>query len=333
MAAEFFQSGIKRRPRSFCGKILLFFLTSAVLVSGCSSGNSTLASDTKTSKSTGSDEKVPDRDNTPQILSPEASGSNVSGNDLVTMDLSNVSKGYMMLTYNGSNEKVKFQVQGPDDVTCTYLVEARGAAVTYPLTGGDGSYTFTLYESADLSQDLYAVAYTESADVSLEDEFLPYLTPNVYVDYDSGSKAVSKGSSLSEGCKSDLDAVQNIYCFVIENIKYDEKKAENIAYGYIPDVDKTLSSKKGICFDYAALMAAMLRTQRIPTKLEVGYSGEVYHAWISCYLKEAGWVDNVIEFDGKSWSLMDPTLASNNKKDSVKKYVGDGSHYTVKYTY
>ena len=80
-------------------------------------------------------------------------------------------------------------------------------------------------------------------------------------------------------------------------------------------------------------MTAMLRTQRIPTRLEVGYSGEIYHAWISCYLTEKGWVDNVIEFDGKNWSLMDPTLASNNGKGSVKKYVGDGSNYTVKYTY
>ena len=59
-------------------------------------------------------------------------------------------------------------------------------------------------------------------------------------------------------------------------------------------------------------MSAMLRSQRIPTKLEVGYSGDVYHAWISCYVDEIGWVDNIIEFDGKNWSIMDPTLAANN---------------------
>ena len=49
--------------------------------------------------------------------------------------------------------------------------------------------------------------------------------------------------------------------------------------------------EKGICFDYAALMTAMLRSQGIPTKLEIGYSGEVYHAWISTYIDEIGWVD------------------------------------------
>lgn len=54
----------------------------------------------------------------------------------------------------------------------------------------------------------------------------------------------------------------------------------------------------------------MLRSQGIPTKLEVGYVGEVYHAWISCYVDETGWVDNIIEFDGKDWSLLDPSLGA-----------------------
>ena len=94
-----------------------------------------------------------------------------------------------------------------------------------------------------------------------------------------------------------------------------------------------MASKKGICFDYASLMAAMLRSQGIPTKLEVGYSGQAYHAWISVYLQETGWVDGIISFDGKDWTLMDPTLAAGNDRASVKKYIGDGSHYTVKYTY
>ena len=98
-------------------------------------------------------------------------------------------------------------------------------------------------------------------------------------------------------------------------------------------MDETLKSGKGICFDYAALMSAMLRSQRIPVRLEVGYVGEIYHAWISCYIEDVGWVDDIIEFDGKNWSLMDPTLAANNDKDSTKEYIGDKSRYIVKYSY
>lgn len=80
-------------------------------------------------------------------------------------------------------------------------------------------------------------------------------------------------------------------------------------------------------------MAAMLRSQSIPTKLVIGYSGNAYHAWTSVYVAEIGWIDNVIEFDGTNWSLIDPTLAANNSAASVKKYIGDGSNYTVKYSY
>jgi hypothetical protein len=77
----------------------------------------------------------------------------------------------------------------------------------------------------------------------------------------------------------------------------------------------------------------MLRSQGLPTKLEVGYSGEAYHAWISVWTKETGWIDNVIRFDGNKWTLIDPTLAANNSKQSVRKYIGDGSHYTLKFVY
>ena len=44
-------------------------------------------------------------------------------------------------------------------------------------------------------------------------------------------------------------------------------------------------------------------------------------------------VDNIIEFDGKNWSIMDPTLAANNSASDVKKYVGNGKNYVTKYTY
>ena len=50
-------------------------------------------------------------------------------------------------------------------------------------------------------------------------------------------------------------------------------------------------------------------------------------------MDDQGWVDTVIQFDGKVWTLMDPTLAANNDAEDVKKYVGDGSNYIVKYTY
>ena len=84
------------------------------------------------------------------------------------------------------------------------------------------------------------------------------------------SACVRKGEALSSGCASDLDVVSSVYSFVTKNIAYDNAKAATVQSGYAPFPDNTLASGKGICFDYASLMTAMLRSQQIPTRLEVG---------------------------------------------------------------
>ena len=273
----------------------------------------------------------PPRDSTPKVLTPSADGVTVYQNDFASIDASNTSQGYVMVKYNGANEKVKLQITCPDQSCYAYLISDRGAYDTFPLTAGNGSYALQVLEN--VAGDTYTVSLAQSINVSIEDEFLPFLYPNQYVNFHTDSKAVSKGSDLAKDTYSDLDVVQNIYNYVIKNISYDTEKAQNVSYGYVPDVDDTLSSKKGICFDYAALMTSMLRSQNIPTKLEVGYSGDAYHAWISTYIDDKGWVDDIIQFDGDTWQIMDPTLAATNDSAAVKKYVGDGSHYVVKYTY
>ena len=91
--------------------------------------------------------------------------------------------------------------------------------------------------------------------------------------------------------------------------------------------------RKASAFDYASLMAALHALPVHSDETGSRLFRRSYHAWISVYLTESGWVDNIIEFDGKDWVLMDPTLAANNSSKAVAKYIGDGSKYTVKYSY
>lgn len=235
-----------------------------------------------------------------------------------------------MVRYQGDADKSRIQVTTPDGTLYSYCL-VPGDYETFPLSGGDGSYQIDVYEHA--YDNKYALSFSQTISVSLSDEFKPFLYPNQYVWFTQDSEAVTYGRELSQKSADDLDYVEQVYNYVIQNISYDTDFAEDIPTDYIPDIDVTMQTRKGICFDYASLMSALLRSQGIPTKLVVGYSGTTYHAWISVYLDEAGWVDNIIEFDGKDWSLMDPTLAANNDEDSVKKYVGDGSNYIVKYSY
>lgn len=275
-------------------------------------------------------EKEP-RDYTPTVLTPEASGTSLWQTENVVVDISNASSGYFMVKYTGTVPKVRVQTVTPDGTKNQPLLTVDGNYHTFPFSGGNGTYQINILENT--TGDKYAILLSETIEVTLENEFSPFLYPNQYVDFTEGNQTVEKGAELANGTYSDLEVIQNIYTYVTKNITYDEQKATEVVDGYLPVVDETLASGTGICFDYAALMASMMRTQRIPTKLEIGYSGEVKHAWISAYVDEIGWVDDIIQFDGSSWTLMDPTLASNNSRKSVGKYIGDGKNYTLQYSY
>lgn len=261
---------------------------------------------------------------------PEASGSVTYESGGISIDASNTSQGYFMVKYSGSAPKIKIQVTGTDGAIYMYTSH-KGDWETFPLTTGSGRYRVDVLEN--VTGDMYTLSCSEALDVSIEDEFGPFLMPNQYVWYEAGMESMDLAVKLSEKSSDDLNFVENVYEYVIKNVDYDYDKASNVPVDYVPSIDETLDSGKGICFDYASLMASMLRSQGVPTKLVVGYSGSAYHAWISVYTEETGWVDDIIEFDGKNWSLMDPTLASSNDGAAVGQYIGDGSNYTVKYNY
>ena len=264
------------------------------------------------------------------FLLPEASGLITYGDDIAAIDVSHTEEGYFMARYTGTASKAKLQVTAPTGVVYTYTLYS-DSYETFPLSGGNGDYHIDILEQA--YDDMYALVFSHDLSVTVSDSFKPFLYPNQYTWYTEDSDTVQLGIRLSEQSTGDLDYVEQVYEYIIQNISYDTALATHTPIDYIPDIDGTLTKGTGICFDYAALMTALLRSQGVPTRLEVGYSGTAYHAWISVYLEEIGWVDDIIRFDGKSWSLMDPTLAANNTSQATGEYIGDGSNYIVKYSY
>lgn len=274
-------------------------------------------------------ETKPARPNAPVLHLPEASGTATLGTEPLAFDISHADQGYVMAQYTGASAKANIQITGPDGITYKYFITPADGLVTMPLTGGSGTYTFDTYEN--IVDNQYSVLGKETADIQISDELLPYLYPNQYVDFDAGTKAVAKASEVVAGAQSDLDAVSKVYHYVVENVTYDKAFAETNPKGYIPTVDTTLETGTGICLDYAALTCCMLRSQNIPARLEIGYAGKIYHAWISVYTEETGWIDKLIEFSG-DWTRMDPTFASgNNSSDAILKYIGDGTNYNLQY--
>lgn len=326
---------IMKKQRFLQQTIAILLCTCLFTLSACSSNEDATGMDDFGSSNTSTPAATAQaggRTTATDVLMPDAPGTTVLSNEVVSLDASNTADGYFTLTYSGSADKVQIQITYPDGTVYPYPLNL-GAPRVFPLTGGDGSYKIDVLEH--VSDNMYSIGFSDTISVTLTDEFRPFLYPNQYVEYTAASATTELGKTLSNQAADDLGYVANVYHYVIDNVTYDEELASNIGTNYIPDPNATLSSKKGICFDYASLMSALLRSQKVPTKLVVGYSGTAYHAWISVYISEIGWVDNIIEFNGTSWSLMDPTLAANkaNSSSAVKEYVGDGSNYTVKYNY
>ena len=170
---------------------------------------------------------------------------------------------------------------------------------TFDLHGGNevfplvaSSGSYTVTVFENVEGTQYATVLSQVISVSITDEFGPYLYPNQYVNFTADSLAVKEGSSLAYYCSSDTEVVESVYNYIISNFKYDYDKAKNV---------------------------------------KIGYAGEEYHAWISTYIKDKGWINGIIEFDGTSWNMLDPTFASTS--DSPKKFIAQKSDYITKYVY
>lgn len=267
----------------------------------------------------------------PTQVTVEASGVLVKSSEKVVIDYSNTKDGYVMVCYQvPSDKKLKAQVQGPSTTYTYNLTPEKWAA--FPLSDENGDYKITVFQNTTGSK--YATVLSVTISVQMTDEFAPFLRSNQYVDFDAAPNAVAKAAVLTAGITDPLKKVEKVYDFVVGSLTYDTELAATVKSGYLPELDTVLEKRKGICFDYAALMTGMLRSQGVPTKLVVGYAGTVYHAWISVWSETDGWVDGVIWFDGDSWQRMDPTFASSGGNNpNIMDYIGNGSNYTPKYFY
>lgn len=244
------------------------------------------------------------------------------------VDLSAASQGYIAVRVKSGN-RLKFQIIN-DDETYTYDLPSNGRVTVFPVNMGDGTYRFRLMRQVEGSK--YTEAWSDSKSVTLADEYVPYLRPNQMSQYNDKSNCVSEAYKVTKSCKNDLETAGAIYEYLAKTITYDYDKAETVKSGYLPDPDSTLRSKKGICFDYASLAAAMMRSQGIPCQVITGYLGadELYHAWNRFYLKNKGWLTVEIPADAKSWKRVDITAAAAGSKP---KDLEDDQQYTTRYIY
>ena len=231
-----------------------------------------------------------------------SSGTTALKNNGCEIDTSKASSGTIRVRQNGSTTKVKVLVYfNGSSKYYQYTIPTNNTWTSIPLQSGSGTYKVRFMKQ--VSGTSYTQMYSVTFQVGMQNANSAYLNPSQYVVYNSGSACVTKAKSLVAGAGSDAQKVSRIYSYIVNNISYDYDKMNNLPSGYLPNPDSTLSSRKGICFDYAALMAAMLRSQGVPCKLVIGNADGAYHAW------------NMVYVNG-SWQLYDATYGAAGQRAS-----------------
>ena len=246
------------------------------------------------------------------------------------VDFGNASRGYILAWYSGTT-RAKVQVIKLDGDEAgrawVYDVDYPDISEVLPLQGGSGQYK--VYVAEHLEGDMYSPILTLEFDVVIEDHLLPFLYATKFSMFTSDSLALRRAHGLTDGAKSDIEALIRIYEFIVENFDYDVHKAETIVHFYTPDPDDTIERGMGICFDFASLFSAMLRANNIPAQLVIGeVSDGLAHAWNNVYLENSGWIDIHLHLSANIWELLDVTFAAAGQdSESLANMIGDGKSH------
>ena len=203
------------------------------------------------------------------------------------------STGLLRICYEKEEDvKIKLQVLHGAEEWVVYNLKADGSIEDFSLQFGSGEYTVNIMQN--LKDDQYFAVESKTFTVTLSDDASVYLNSIQNVNWNYNMQPIidvkniiapalenAQDSELKQSCTDDL------YTYICQNITYDNDKVYNLEYDYIPDIEQTYADGKGICYDYSSLLASMLRSVGIPTKLVKGYASynpTVYHAWNEVYL-------------------------------------------------
>jgi transglutaminase-like putative cysteine protease len=245
-------------------------------------------------------------------------GSFASFADSVYFDTASADQGVISVSYRSNSGQYKVMVQKGSDKVFYNLVEDE---ISVPLTYGNGNYKIALLEK--VSGKEYKFVDEKSLQVKMASSTAPYLTSSQTVNWTDANLMKATVNALVNDEMSDEEIVEAVYNYVVNTYSYDYEKINGLTSLYTPNIDAFMQDGSGICYDYSALFAGMLRSQGIPTKLVKGYrSGiDAYHAWNEVYI------------DGQ-WIVVDTTSDSILKASGMFTMMQQDSRlFTVVHTY
>ena len=103
------------------------------------------------------------------------------------------------------------------------------------------------------------------------------------------TKTVELADEICANCNTDEEKVKAIYEWMIHNFEYDYECEPIVQYF---NVRKTLSTRKGFCYDFSHLFATLCRSQNIPCYVVDGDkrdNAQYHHTWNRVYFDSSWW--------------------------------------------
>ncbi len=237
-----------------------------------------------------------------------------------TIDKSQLDSGLVSINYTPKKDVVTKIMISKGNIKYTYDLKSNN---NLPLQLGDGKYIVSILENVE--GNTYRQVEKEEINLKLSNSNEVFLQSIQIINWNENMESIKKAKELTKNAKNDNEKVVAIYNHIVNNINYDYDKAKNVKTGYIPSIDNTLKELKGICYDYSALFAAMLRSVDVPAKLVMGTKNDIdsYHAWNQVYLK-----------DTNEWVTIDTTYDARMKKGNVAStMIKDEKEYSIEKQY
>jgi len=233
-----------------------------------------------------------------------------------------LSRGIISIKYtsNDTTKKAKVLITFGDQ-KYQYNIKNGNTFVNFPLQLGNGKYDIGVYEQIEGTK--YSQVSTTTVNLLLDDSSKVFLTSIQLINWGEKMNTVTLAKELTKNKKTENEKIEVCYQYMVQQFSYDFVKMKNVEYDYIPVIDDVLKKKLGICYDYSAVFASMLRSQGIKCKLIMGYTTMVkeYHAWNQVYANE-------------KWVVVDTTFDSQMYANKVKyKFEKPSADYKESYEY
>lgn len=238
-------------------------------------------------------------------------------------DISQLERGIIHVTYRSTTQKrLKLRVQKGDE-QYIYNLDNTGKQETFPLQMGNGSYKISILENTTASK--YRLVSSKTITLEMEDPNEVYLNPIQNVYWDKEMEAIQYAKNHVKTVQKPNEKIKHLYEDVVENYTYDYYKLATLPTTYLPFIEQIFKDKTGICYDFSALYASVLRSQGIPVKLVKGYTPHAigYHAWNEVYNHETGkWmvVDTTYDIQVSKMNLSFKMVKSSKDYEKINEY-------------